>query len=518
MPTDGLTQFKIAGGKWLGESAHADFVTKFAADPEAYFIMEAFLVSDRKMRAVAVPPLEGGVRAHIKQYKAVGVTGRLRNLFRTSQADAEFAHLLAAKKAGLPVPEVILFGRHGSNAYLATQFIRNSEPLAQILRRNPSALDDALIRSVAELVARVHKAGFLHHDLHLGNILRDGDGRLYLVDLHRLEIKPSLSDGEIIRNLAFLDFSFSRVTDLARRKAFHAAYNAASGRDIACDAVLAASKARGRKYFMSRTRRCLRDGEGFVVAAKGAARIARKAAFSADIAAVIKEHKGASAKVLKENAKTRITTLPNPGGAGKICVKEFRRGGAALESFLRGPRGLRAWVNANGLLIRGVGTPEPLAYLHTGKTDFVITVFEESAEPLDKYLHARFEAIADKQRLREKWDFMRRVGAMLARLHEAEVYHKDLKANNVLVAENAGGPRFLLLDLDRVRFDKPLSAKEAEFNLACLNAAVANFISVTDRLRAYMAYTGEALTPKHKGALRRIREISIARRHFWKIG
>jgi len=517
-----LTQYELAGEKWVGDKTCADFIAKFAAAPDSFFRKDSLLVSDRKLRAVAVAPVEGDRRAHIKKYKAAGFVQRLRALLKTSQADLELRHLIAAKKAGLPVPELIFFGRRGWDAYLATGLIPGAGPLVDILRRNPDALDGALIDAAARLVAQAHEAGFLHRDLHLGNILRDGKGNLYLVDMHRLEIKSVVADEEAARNLGQLDFSFSRVADKEKRGAVVAAYlnsrRIGMGHDKFRRAVYEASRAWGARHFRSRTRRCLRDGENYAVEHARDYTVYRKTAFTADPGALVKAKARAPAAILKESEKTRVTVLTDASSDNKICVKEFRnRGlGPVLERLLRGSRGKRAWINANGLMIRGIATPEPLAYVVTKGAEYLLTRYEEDARPLDEYLRACFEKVSDKKTLREKWEFMRGLGRTLANLHQAEVFHKDLKANNVLVSERSGVRRLLLLDLDRVQFDRPLPQRETEFNLGCLNAAIPNFITATDRLRAFKAYTGQNnLTGHHKEMLRRIRDISIARNHLW---
>jgi len=517
-----FAQHKFAGGKWVGDAACSDFIAKFASEPETFFRKGSFLVSDRKLRAVAVAPVDGERRAHIKKYKAAGIVQRLRMLLRTSQADMEFRHLVAAKKAGLPVPELIFFGRRGCDAYLATRLIPGAEPVVETLRRNPDALDDALIDAIARLVAQAHGAGFLHRDLHLGNILRDADGHLRLVDMHRLQIRPAVTDTEAARNLGQLDFSLSRAANREKREAVIAAY--LKTRQVGMEdaefrrLVREASRAWGRRHFRSRTRRCIRDGENYAVEHARDFTVYRKAAFKADATALVEASARSPAAILKESPKTRVTVLTDASSGNKICVKEIRnRGlGAAIERLLRGSRGKRAWINANGLMIRGIATPEPLAYSVARGAEHFLTRYEENAPTLDKYLRARFEKPGDRKTLREKWEFMREVGRMLANLHGTEVFHKDLKANNMLVAEHGGTRRFLLLDLDRVRFNRPLTRSEAEFNLACLNAAIPNFVTVTDRLRAFKAYVDlKNLSEHHKEMLRRIRDISIARNHLW---
>ncbi|RKY23931.1 MAG: hypothetical protein DRP79_08490 [Planctomycetota bacterium] len=527
MPEDDLTQFTIAGNKWTGQKRYADFITMFAADPELIFRKDTCLVSDRKMRAVAVIPIEGETGAHVKKYKAAGLIPRLRHVLRISQADYEFANLLSARDAALPVPEIICFGRRGGCAYLATVLVPSATPLVKILRQNPGAFDDSLTNNIADLIARTHEAGLLHRDLHLGNILRDASGGLHLVDWHRALAGTSISDEEAAENLGQLDFSVSRVTDRERRKALIEAYLRMRAIDMNpasfADAVFAASRAWGRRHFMSRTRRCTRDSGEFAVEKIGGMTIYRRREFTDDIPAIIRKHRQILDEggdgILKVGRKTRLTALPDTGGERRICVKEFRgRGpGNVIEMIARGARGMRAWINANGLLARGISTPRPLALARTRGREYLLTRFEEDTQPLDQWLRERFEQVGDKDTLHRKWTFMRAIGRMLAALHGSEVFHKDFKANNILVTAGESGPRFFLLDLDRMRFDEPLSRDDIEFNIACLNAAVGNFITMTDRLRAFREYLGRGnIGVEDKEMIRRIVKISIARDHFWR--
>ena len=201
MPAADLTQFTIAGRKWVGRERYADFIAGFASDPDSFFRGEAHLVSDRKLRAIAVVPVNAGTRAHVKKYKGDSLIPRLRLMLGASQADREYANVVSAAAAGLPVPELICFGRHGRGAYLATVFIPSAKPLVEILRDKPEALDDTLINDIADLIARMHEASFVHQDLHLGNILVDVARSLHLVDLHRALSGVSVSDEEAAENL-----------------------------------------------------------------------------------------------------------------------------------------------------------------------------------------------------------------------------------------------------------------------------------------------------------------------------
>ena len=101
-------------------------------------------------------------------------------------------------------------------------------------------------------------------------------------------------------------------------------------------------------------------------------------------------------------------------------------------------------------------------------------------------------------------------------LHDSNVYHADLKANNIMIMELPDTWDFFYLDLDRVCFNKKITLAKKIKNLSQLNASLSNCITYTDRLRFYRAYTGvESLDRESKRILQAIIQLSIQRKHIW---
>ena len=97
----------------------------------------------------------------------------------------EFRLTAALHEAGLPVPRP-LAARYvraglGYRAELITERIADVHTLAEHLQSG-KPIDWA---AVGRLIARFHAQGFWHADLNAHNLLVDGDGQLWMIDLDR---------------------------------------------------------------------------------------------------------------------------------------------------------------------------------------------------------------------------------------------------------------------------------------------------------------------------------------------
>jgi 3-deoxy-D-manno-octulosonic acid kinase len=113
--------------------------------------------------------------------------------YQRSRAFREWRVIEQLHGQGLPVPRPLaascerrgLFYRAG----LMTRYIDSTLPLSQLA----GVLTDADWQQLATTLAAFFQAGLIHVDLNAGNILRDGQGRWYLIDFDRarLQAKPA---------------------------------------------------------------------------------------------------------------------------------------------------------------------------------------------------------------------------------------------------------------------------------------------------------------------------------------
>jgi hypothetical protein len=165
---------------------------------------------------------------------------------------------------------------------------------------------------------------------------------------------------------------------------------------------------------------------------------------------------------------------PFPDG-GAAIVKQFREAGwrRAWRRRLEGSKGARNWRAAQAVAGAGVLIPEPLFYaestdrsglssygcrLVAGNDLFELRYFLRA---LNGGCAAREYPGVDAPRL------LRALARQLATLHAERIWHRDWTSGNVLVRWRGGeAPDLYLLDLNRARVGKPLSANERSRELS----------------------------------------------------
>ncbi len=114
-------------------------------------------------------------------------------------------------EAGVPVPKPLaVFTQRQAGFivknYLITEYIGKFQTARRILRNEIVELEikQLITSKMAEMVARMHQANLIHHDLTMGNFLVKNDNceQIYLVDLNRLERKSRLSTSEKMADIA----------------------------------------------------------------------------------------------------------------------------------------------------------------------------------------------------------------------------------------------------------------------------------------------------------------------------
>ena len=137
----------------------------------------------------------------------------------------------------------------------------------------------------------------------------------------------------------------------------------------------------------------------------------------------------------------------------------------------RGTAAERAWQVARHLRAKGVGTPEPLAWLERwdghglAEAYFVAHCIEDTSNGRDELRHLlRYEAFTDRL-----FPFLEILAAAIRSLHEAGVVHGDLGNQNILMRRAGEGvwTDVQFIDLNRARIlDRPLTVDERAEDLA----------------------------------------------------
>lgn len=164
----------------------------------------------------------------IKQHHGVGIREIIKNWLQLKKpiisAYNEWAALNKLKTLGLAVPSVLGYGERGCNpatrqSFVILEAIEPSISLETLTAtwhdHKPSfAFKKALIHAVADITATMHEGGINHRDLYICHFLLkptvsscDASPALYLIDLHRAQIRDSVPMRWRIKDLAGLYFS-----------------------------------------------------------------------------------------------------------------------------------------------------------------------------------------------------------------------------------------------------------------------------------------------------------------------
>lgn len=474
---------------------------------------EARVLHDNPRRRVVA--LAGGEAGEllVKHFRLGSGRHRLRDRWKVrlgwSPAEREEGALRALHDAGVAVPEPL--GRaelDGGDALLVLRFLPGVSLLEALAA--PARERRALLRSLGETVAALHRAGFAHGDLHAGNV-RVTPAGAFLLDLQHAR----RGAGEAARraDLGWLDYSlWGRASASDRLRLRAAALGVrppldAAARD-ALRAVARAAEARAADHARSRTRRALRPGRLAVRVRLGGLRGLRQRELpEAALARLLEAHAAASGEqVMKEGPRGRLTALQE--GARRVVVKESCAGGAAraLADLVRGSAARRAWRGGHGLRARGLAAAEPLAFVEERRFGAPVRSWVVLADlrPAPDGLEAA--ALAPEQALAA-------MTRLLVGLHRRGVDHGDLKCTNLHLVGPSREPH--LVDLEGVRFRR-LSDEKRLAALAQLNASLPDAVPAAARRRAFARYA--AALPFARGSDAALREVvarSLARGHRW---
>lgn len=138
----------------------------------------------------------------------------------------------------------------------------------------------------------------------------------------------------------------------------------------------------------------------------------------------------------------------------ELNVKRYRKPAfmqRVAYTFLRCPKGLRAYENPFRMLAAGIDTPEPVAYLERRSRGLIAESYFVS---IQCHYSRRFYEFATSQLTPEVRLVARSFAQFTARLHEAGILHLDYSPGNILFEVIDGQVRFSLVDTNRMRFGR----------------------------------------------------------------
>lgn len=165
---------------------------------------DRFLERAQVLKAGRTSTVGRGGGLVLKRFNLRKPENLFKDLFRPSRARRAFQAAYHLELAGIPTARPVAMASRRKagfllRSYLLMEEIAEAADLGKVLQAGPP--DRKLIREAAELVARLHETGFSHRDLKEGNLVRAGNGRLYLLDLDGLSFHEEVAEARAAADL-----------------------------------------------------------------------------------------------------------------------------------------------------------------------------------------------------------------------------------------------------------------------------------------------------------------------------
>lgn len=363
----------------------------------------------------------------------------------------EAAGLEALRSAAVPTPDVLAtMPLSGGGHALITAFLDPAESLAEAWERlSGRAPDDAealgLLLPALTLVGRLHAAGLVQEDLHLGNFLRY-DGRLFVVDGDAVRVMRRvgpLSRSQACANLAIFLAQLPPAWD-ERLSLLLPAYAAGGVPSVPSPVTLLTRIADVRGWrlrdFLGKTlRECtLFAVEQSLTRFSAVARVENEKLASLLQAPDVAISAGC---VLKDGGTCTVARVT--AGERALLIKRYNLKSLrhALGRLWRPSRAWHAWREGHRLRFLGIDTPEPLALIEErlGPLRRRAWLINEYCQGPSLLAHLAADSEPPVKEAEE-------IVKLFATLYRQRISHGDLKASNLLW----DGDRVVLIDLDAV--------------------------------------------------------------------
>lgn len=147
----------------------------------------------------------------------------------------------------------------------------------------------------------------------------------------------------------------------------------------------------------------------------------------------------------------------------RINVKSFKTPhllNQFVYTLLRDSKAKRSYLYAKELIDRGINTPMPVAYIELRsalklKRSYYVSEQTEFDDEM---------RVLQRGTLEEHRDLIVAFAQYTAFLHSRNVLHLDYSPGNILFKKEKDDYDFFLVDLNRMKFDKDISLKDAAYN------------------------------------------------------
>jgi tRNA A-37 threonylcarbamoyl transferase component Bud32 len=187
--------------------------------------------------------------------------------------------------------------------------------------------------------------------------------------------------------------------------------------------------------------------------------------------------------------KNKVTLVEAEGQ--KLCVKEYKTRSWRKRLFPFVSEAKRSWIAGRGLEVRGIPTPETVAWVRGRSREFLLTRFTSATQRLHGHIEKVCSHLDPLEAAEKQKAIALELAAFVKKIHALEMRHGDFSEQNILVEETREGRRYYLIDLDTLSFGKTLTQKHRLKNLIQLGHMPENAY-ILAKARFLKSYLGEA--------------------------
>ena len=185
------------------------------------------VIPERKTGIFSFEQEDEKICAYLKRHFSLSFVKCFREMISFASrktAFDEFSNILAFHQAGLPTMIPVAAGKRvskifGSESFLITKGIKDCVTLEtyaeSCLKTKTFAEKTGLIKKIALLSRKMHQSGFNHRDFYLCHLLigteENNKDELFIVDLHRVDVRKKVPERWIIKDLAALNYSAKSI-------------------------------------------------------------------------------------------------------------------------------------------------------------------------------------------------------------------------------------------------------------------------------------------------------------------
>ncbi|MBI5448684.1 MAG: lipopolysaccharide core heptose(I) kinase RfaP [Gammaproteobacteria bacterium] len=376
-------------------------------------------------------------------------------------AKNEWDALNKLKEVGVCAVEAVAFAERGLNPATKCSFIITKEKAPHIEcdalfkkwgeDKTTLKLKRELIKKIAVQVSKMHAAGINHRDLYLCHFIvkTEMDVEPCLIDLHRAQVRKTVPERWIIKDLSSLYFS-AQEASLSLRDClrFLKIYSG----NVPLKTLFSKEKKRLKKVVKksqalyqktygldndhTRVFRKLADRKvGYVASLESFQFIY----FLNHLEAFFSEN---SVHYLKKGDTTTVILTEYAGK--RWVIKRYNCVGwwGKIKRALTKTRASRCWYYAHLLLSLGIHTPAPIAYVEKKKgwfyqESFFISEYVEGVNALDYFKSAN----------QHKQYYAHEIMKQINKLFSSGITHGDMKATNIILSSE----KVYFIDLDAMK-------------------------------------------------------------------